>query len=450
MSSFWQKYKANYRAIIALGIPILIGQLGSIIVGFADTIMVGQYSTEALASASFVNNLFYTANFACMGFTYGLTPLIGAMFSQGRKNAIGEILRNGVVLNIIFSLLITGIMFLFYVNIDNMGQPEELLPLIRPYFLLFLAGLIPTSLFNVFAQWSYAIGNSRMPMWIILISNIANIIGNWLLIYGNLGLPEMGLNGAGLSTLFARLICPIAIIAIFLGLKKYREYSQGFFNSSISYRQLKHITLTSLPIALQLSLESGSFTFAAVVAGWLGAIELASYQIIVIVGTLGFCIYYSMGSSVSVLVANAAGRNDRKGMRQVAFAGYHIMLTLATISSLIFIFFGRDLMTIFTDDAVVIATASTLIFPLVLYQLGDATQINFSNALRGTSNVMPMLWIALVCYVIVGVPATYLLAITASLGIFGIILSFSIPLFLAGVLFLYFFMRTTAQNKGQK
>ena len=449
MSLSWYKYKENYSAIIRLGIPILIGQLGTIIVGFADTIMVGQYSTEALASASFVNNLFYTANFACMGFTYGLTPLIGAMFSQGRKNTIGEILRNGVVLNIIFSLLITGIMFLFYVNIDNMGQPEELLPLIRPYFLLFLAGLIPTSLFNAFAQWSYAIGNSRMPMWIILISNIANIIGNWLLIYGNLGLPEMGLNGAGLSTLFARLICPIAIIAIFLGLKKYREYSQGFFNSSISYRQLKHITLTSLPIALQLSLESGSFTFAAVVAGWLGAIELASYQIIVIVGTLGFCIYYSMGSSVSVLVANAAGRNDRKGMRQVAFAGYHIMLTLATISSLIFIFFGRDLMTIFTDDSVVIATASTLIFPLVLYQLGDATQINFSNALRGTSNVMPMLWIALVCYVIVGVPATYLLAITASLGIFGIILSFSIPLFLAGVLFLYFFMRTTAQNKGQ-
>lgn len=446
MSQTWNKYKENYSAIISLGIPILIGQLGTIVVGFADTIMVGRYSTEALASASFVNNLFYTANFACMGFTYGLTPLIGAMFSQGRKNAIGEILRNGVVLNLIFSLLITCVMFLFYINVDKMGQPYELLPLIRPYFLLFLVGLIPTSLFNVFAQWSYAIGNSRMPMWIILISNITNIIGNWLLIYGNLGFPELGLNGAGISTLISRIICPIAIIAIFFGLKKYHEYSQGFLNNSVSYKKQKHITLTSLPIALQLSLESGSFTFAAVVAGWLGAIELAAYQIIVIVGTLGFCIYYSMGSSVSVLVANAAGRNDKKGMRQVAFAGYHIMLTLATISSFIFIFFGRNLMTIFTDDTVVITTASTLIFPLVLYQLGDATQINFSNALRGTSNVMPMLWIALVCYVIVGVPATYLLAIPASLGIFGIILSFSIPLFLAGALFLYFFLKTTKNN----
>ena len=443
MSSFWQKYKANYRAIIALGIPILIGQLGTIIVGFADTIMVGRYSTEALASASFVNSLFYTANFACMGFSYGLTPIIGAMFTRGDKNAIGRTMRSGAVLNLLFSALITGIMLLFYANVDKMGQPQELLPLIRPYFLLFIAGLIPNAIFNAFAQWSYSIGNSRMPMWIILISNVANIVGNWMLIYGNLGCPEMGLTGAGLSTLIARIICPVAIIAIFFCAKKYREYRQGFSHGRLEFAKLKHITLTSLPIALQFALESGSFAFAAVVAGWLGAIELASYQIIVIIGTLGFCIYYSMGASVSVLVANAAGLNDRHEMRHVAFAGYHIMLTLATISSLTFIFFGRDLMHIFTDDSAVLATASTLIVPLVLYQLGDATQINFANALRGTSNVMPMLWIALVCYIIVGIPATYIIAIPASLGIVGVILSFSIPLFLAGALFLHFFMKTT-------
>ena len=446
MSRCWQKYKANYRAIIALGIPILIGQLGTIIVGFADTIMVGRYSTEALASASFVNNLFYTANFACMGFSYGLTPIIGAMFTNGDKNAIGGTMRSGVTLNLIFSALVTCIMFLFYVNVDKMGQPQELLPLIRPYFILFIVGLIPTAIFNAFAQWSYAIGNSKMPMWIILITNAINVIGNWALIYGNLGCPELGLTGAGLSTLIARILCPIAIIAIFFGAKKYREYRQGFVNSRAKLDQFKHITLTSLPIALQFTLESGSFAFAAVVAGWLGAIELASYQIIVIIGTLGFCIYYSMGASVSVLVANAAGLNDRHEMRRVAFAGYHIMLTLATISSLTFILFGRDLMQVFTDDITVIATASTLIVPLVLYQLGDATQINFANALRGTSNVMPMLWIALVCYIIVGIPSTYLIAITASMGIFGIILSFSIPLFLAGVLFLYFFMKTTSST----
>ncbi|MBR5331700.1 MAG: MATE family efflux transporter [Muribaculaceae bacterium] len=445
MSNFWLKYKTNYQSIISLGVPILIGQLGSIIVGFADTIMVGRYSTEALASASFVNNLNYTANFACMGFSYGLTPIIGALFTQSDTHKIGSTLRNGILLNLIFSILITGIMLMFYVNVDQMNQPQELLPLIRPYFLLFLAGLIPTAIFNAFAQWSYAIGNSRMPMWIILISNVVNIIGNWLLIYGNFGCPELGLTGAGVSTLIARVLCPTAIIAIFICAKKYSEYRQGFAKSKLCFKQLKHITRTSLPIALQFTLESGSFAFAAVVAGWLGAIELASYQIVVIVGTLGFCIYYSMGASVSVLVANAAGLNDRVEMRRIAFAGYHIMLLLATMSSLTFIIFGKTLIGAFTSDPLVITTASTLIVPLVLYQLGDATQINFANALRGTSNVMPMLWIALVCYVIIGIPATYLIAITASMGIFGVILSFSIPLFLAGALFLYFFMKTTKE-----
>ena len=152
-----------------------------------------------------------------------------------------------------------------------------------------------------------------------------------------------------------------------------------------------------------------------------------------------------MSASVSVLVSNASGLGDNKGMRQVAFAGYHIMITLAAISSVVFILFGRDLIGAFTNDTMVIATASTLVIPLVLYQLVDATQINFANALRGTSNVMPMLWIALVSYVIVGVPVTYILAIPASLGIFGIILSFSVPLFLAAVLFIYFFMKTTKE-----
>jgi MATE family multidrug resistance protein len=192
-----------------------------------------------------------------------------------------------------------------------------------------------------------------------------------------------------------------------------------------------------------MTFESGSFSIAALMAGWLGAISLAAFQIIVITGTLGFCIYYSMGSAVSVLVANAAGLSDRMAMRRYAFAGYHIILALATISSLIFIFFSRQMIHAFTEDPEVIAATLVLITPLVLYQLGDATQITFANALRGTANVMPMLWIAFVCYIIVGIPATYILAFPAALGTYGIILSFSVSLILAGALFLHFFLRTT-------
>lgn len=208
MKGFKLSDRADYMAVLKLGLPILVGQLGMIVVGFADNIMVGRYSTAALASASFVNNLFNVAIFACVGFTYGLTPLVGALFTQKRFRAIGSLLRTGVYLNILFALLVTAVMWGLYMSVDRLGQPDELLPLIRPYFRLYLAGLVPVALFNVFAQWAYGINRTAMPMWIILGANVINLIGNYLLIYGHFGCPELGLYGAGLSTLAARWLCP--------------------------------------------------------------------------------------------------------------------------------------------------------------------------------------------------------------------------------------------------
>ena len=311
MIEFFRKYKENYISILKLGLPILIGQLGMIVVGFADNIMVGQYSTEALASASFVNNIFNVAILGCIGFTYGLTPLVGALFTQKRYDTIGAIMRNGLLLNIIFSILILGIMAILYFNVDKMGQPEELLPLIRPYYLLFLAGIIPISVFNVFAQWAYAINRTKMPMWIILVANIANVVGNYMLIYGAWGCPELGLTGAGISTLFSRILSMGCILIVFFGLKEYRKYREGFTQSQITRRLLGQINRTSWPVSLQMAFETGAFSLSAIMAGWLGKIPLASFQVMLIVGTLGFCIYYSFAASVSVLVSNAAGSGNR-------------------------------------------------------------------------------------------------------------------------------------------
>ncbi len=447
LSKLWMSYKTDYSKIFRLGLPILVGQLGMIVVAFADNIMVGRYSTDALASASFVNNVFNVAIFACIGFTYGLTPLIGALFSQKRNDTIGAIVRNGLLANTIFSLIVTAIMTLLYFNLEHLGQPEELLPLIKPYFVLSLIGILPVAIFNVMSQWLFAINRTAIPMWIVLIANCINIAGNYALIFGHWGFPELGLMGAGYSTLTARVLCPAMALVVFFLFKKFRSYSQGFCKSTINWRTLSQINRTSWPVSVQMTLESICFSFSAVMAGWIGAVSLASYQIIVITGTLGFCVYYSMSSAVSVIVANHAGLSDRGGMRHSAFAGYHIILALATISSLVFIFFEHQLIVLFTEDTRVIDLTMTLIFPLVLYQYADATQILFANALRGTSNVMPMLWIAFVSYMVVGIPAGYLITFTLGMGTYGIILSFSICLLIAAALFLYFFLRETRKER---
>lgn len=433
---------APYSRIIRLGLPIIAGQLGMIITGFADTAMVGHYSTDALASAAFVNNIFNIPILAILGFTYGLTPLAGALFGRGQKYQVGATVANGVAVNSLFALFMTALMGVVYFYLDRLGQPEELLPLIRPYYLISLAGLLPIALFNVFAQWSYAIRLTSMPMWITLGANGLNVLGNYLLIYGHWGLPEMGLTGAGIATFISRVFCPLLIVTLFLTAGRFRSYRLGYKAVRIDWKAMKRVGLTSLPISLQMAFETSAFSGTAVMAGWIGAIALASFQVIVTLGTLGFCVYYGMGAAVSVLVSNYAGRREPEAMRITAIRGYIVMLALAACSSLLFFVWGFDIIHIFTVDPVVIAAAASLIIPLLIYQAGDATQINFANALRGTANVMPMLWIAFVSYIIVGIPTTYLLAFPLGLGVYGMVLSFSVSLFLAGALFLYFFLRT--------
>ena len=132
-----------YKEIIRLGLPILVGQLGMIVTAFADNIMVGRYSTEALASASFVNGVFNVVIFCCLGFTYGLTPLVGALYGRGEHKAIGTLMRNGVALNLLYAFLLTIGLGILYFHLHRLGQPAELLPLIRPYYLTALAGLVP-------------------------------------------------------------------------------------------------------------------------------------------------------------------------------------------------------------------------------------------------------------------------------------------------------------------
>ena len=441
--------KKEYIAILVLGLPILVGQLGSIVTGFVDNMMVGHFSTQALAAASFCNNFFNTAMLACMGFTMGITPLVGAMSAGKNTTDIGRMMRTAVRVNTLFCCIVTAIMGILYFFVDRMGQPVELLPLIRPYYLLCLAGMIPVTLFNAFAQWSYGINNTSTPMWIILGVNVLNVIGNYALIFGNFGMPRMGLTGAGISTFAARIIAGAAMIAVFFYVKKYSDYRKGYSNASSRPYPYGKIWLTSLPVSLQMAFETAAFSGAAVLCGWLGTIPLAAFQVIVVMGTLGFCVYYAIGAAVAVRVSNSAGTGDVRAMRRSAWAGYHIMLAIMVLSSLTFVFAGPTIISVITDDTAVIAVAVSLIVPMVLYQLGDATQITFANALRGTTRVMPMLWCALFSYLILGLPSSFLLGFTCNLGVYGIVLSFSVSLFTAAALYLYFFVRETRLHFSQ-
>ena len=411
--------------ILKLALPVMISQISLIIVSFADNVMVGHYSTEALAASSFCINLFNIVVICGLGFSYGVTPLVGKLFARNEKRQIGQLMRVGIIANVSAGIILTLIMGCLYLFVDRMGQPEELLPIIKPYYLINLLSLVFLAVFNAFAQWSYAIKNTSMPMWILLSCNLINIIGNYALIYGHFGAPELGLTGAGISTLFVRILAATAIAIVYFRKESNREYRIGFINGRILSEKslMRKLIQTSWPVALQMTFETSAFSVCAVFAGWMGKVPLAAYQIILVIGQLGFCIYYSIGMAIAVLV----------------------MLFFAAIAMTVFIGFSRQLMGIFTTDEAVLLTAQSLIIPLAIYQLGDATQITFANALRGTAHVMPMLWIAFVSYVVVGLSSSWVIAFPCGMGIYGIVLSFSISLFLAAALFLRQFLKITSK-----
>lgn len=425
----------HYKSLIKLGIPIVIGQLGMIVLGFADTLMIGHHSTEDLAAASFVNNMFNLAIIFATGFSYGLTPIVGSLFGSGEKKAVGQTLRNSLYANGLIAILLTVVMGILYLNIHRLGQPEELLPLMRPYYVVLLISLLFVLLFNAFKQFADGITDTQTPMWLLIAGNALNIIGNWILIYGHFGFPEMGLLGAGIATLASRIVMFVAFVGIFLATKRYQPYKEGFLRGNLNKADFLRLNKLGWPVGLQMGMETASFSLATIMVGWLGATALAAHQVMLTIGQLGYMMYYGMAAAVAVRVSNFHGQKDTESVRRSANAGFHIILCMAVLVSLPLFFLRNEIGGWFTDNDEVTLMVASLIVPFIIYQFGDGMQCNYSNALRGIADVKPVMYIAFIAYFLISLPAGYLFGFVFDWGLTGIWLSFPFGLTSAGLMF---------------
>lgn len=425
----------HYKALFKLGIPIVIGQLGMIVLGFADTLMIGHHSTEDLAAASFVNNMFNLAIIFATGFSYGLTPIVGSLFGSNQKTAVGRMLKNALGANGLVGALLILAMGILYFNLHHLGQPEELLPLIRPYYLMLLVSLVFVMLFNAFKQFADGITDTQTPMWLLIGGNALNILGNWILIYGNFGFPEMGLLGAGIATSVSRILMLVIFITLFLTLKRYRPYKEGFLRGRLNKADFLQLNKLGWPVGLQMGMETASFSLATIMVGWIGTTALAAHQVMLTIGQLGYMIYYGMAAAVAVRVSNYHGQNNRMGIRHSASAGFHLILAMAVSLSIPLFLLRHEIGGWFTDNHEVTLMVSSLILPFIVYQFGDGMQCNYSNALRGIADVKPVMYIAFIAYFIISLPAGYLFGFIFDWGLTGIWLSFPFGLTSAGLMF---------------
>lgn len=423
------------KRLLKLAGPIVVGQLGVVFVSFADTFMVGHYSVQDLAAASFVNNLTMILVVTGLGFSLGLTPLVSEAEGRGNRIQAGALLRNGLKANSILAAIVFVIMAVLYFNLGNMGQPEELLPLIRPYFIIVSASILCTYIFNAFKQFTDGLTKTSVSMVVIITSNVMNIIGNYVLIYGKAGFPEMGLVGAGISTLIARVFTVVAMAGYIFWNKSLRQYVDGYRDRAAGKGMLRNVVRLGIPIGLQMGMETASFSFVVILVGMLGTTELAAHQVMVTISQICFMLYIAIANASAIMISSFKGRKMIREISLTSKAAYLSVLGMTIICAGSVLLFFRPLASLFTESPVVTEMTVTLALPFLLYQFGDGLQIAYANALRGLQKVKPILPIAFISYFVISIPASYLFAFPLGLGLPGIWYGFPLSLTFAGIFY---------------
>ena len=448
----WRLWGDSYiaQSIVKLGIPIIIGQLGAIAQQFADTIMVGQYGTMELAAAGFVNNVFNFVIYFMLGISYASTPVIGALYGKKDNRGVAQSLIDSIVVNFLFSLVIVALLILLYFNIGILHQPEEIMPYALPYFLLITASMPFMAVFNALKQYSDAVGETKVPMWIMLVANAFNILLNLPLIFGfnwefsilnsqiSIDIAPKGLLGAGIATLISRILAVVALLIAIARMRKYKEIKPSLCTRP-EINRMKQLLFLGFPISIQLGLEASSFNICAIFMGWLGAIPLAAHQIMCTISTLCFQIVYGIGAAASVLISQFRGVGDWHNVRRTANTAFFIGITLILFMIGVIQIFRYPLVSCFTTSEEVVSVVLSLIPCFFIYQFGDCMQITFANALRGIAEVKKLMLYAFISYVIVSIPLSYVFAFIFGWGGVGVWMGMPFGLTTAGFLFYFEF-----------
>lgn len=432
---FLKEYIPFYKRNLKVAVPVMITQAGQVVVQLADNIMVGRLGAEPLAGVSFANAIIMIGMVFAIGFTQGLTPMVGQCFGKGDDKSVARLFYNSTVLNVVMVVLLTALMFAVGGFMDRMGQDPEVLDHAKSYYNIISAGFVPMVLFFHVRFFSEGLGNTRNAMWITLVANIVNIFLNWVLIYGKLGAPRLEAAGAAWSTLIARVLSLLLFVILLFKSEEYRKYLRMIPEKAFSWDDIRSIFKVSLPISLQNLMEVTAFSFAAIMVGWMGAYELAAHQIANSLSQLSFMLATGIGAAATIRVAHQFGAGLPRDAFMAGKASVHMAMAIMIFFGIIFISLHKYIPYIYTDDEAVVEIAGNIIIVMALFQIFDAIQLSSRSSLIGMKDInIPMVFSGISYYAIC-LPSAYLLGFVLDLGPVGVWCGLLFGLAAAAVLF---------------
>jgi len=403
--------------------------LGHTFVAFADNIMVGQLGTAELAAVSFGNSFVFIAMSLGIGFSTAITPLVAEADGAGNKADGKSALKHGLVLCTVLGLSLFGIILLLKPIMYLMKQPPEVVELAMPYLDLVAFSLVPLIIFQAFKQFSEGLSQTKYPMYATIIANVVNIVLNYLLIFGSLGFPKLGIVGAAIGTLTARFIMVLYIWFLLKGKKKFHDYVTGFNFKLIEKRVMRRIISLGFPSALQMFFEVGIFTAAVWISGVLGKNAQAANQIALNLSSMTFMFGMGLGVAAMIRVGNQKGLLNFKELRRIAQSIFFLTFLVEIVFAILFLW-GKDWFpTIYldvndtknlADNSEVIFLAGQLLLVAAFFQISDGIQVVVLGALRGLQDVKIPTIITFIAYWLIGFPISYYLGLYTDFGSVGI------------------------------
>lgn len=430
---FSKEYRIHYSKTWSLAYPLVIGQAGHMLTNIADQMMVGRLGSTELAAASIANIVFILVFVFGIGLASGITALSGKAYGEKDFTMLKDIFSTGLKTNVLIGILLTMILIAMRGVFPYLGQEPLVATLAQPYYDILVFSMLPYMVFLHYKQFVDGLAKTKPGMIVLLVCNAVNIVLNYGFIYGKLWLPELGLNGAAVATTISRVLMALSFVFLMYYSTSLRKYVIGFVRSKFHYERFLEILKIGVPIGFQIVLEVAAFVIGAIMTGWLGAKQLAAYQIVIGLASLTFLMASGVASTATVRISNYLG--ERK-FRRLEIAGYSaIIMSVAFMAfSGVLFYIGRNyLPTLYINEPDVVAIASKLMIIAALFQVMDGTQVTAIGALRGLQDVNAPTYIALFSYWIVSLPICYYLAIYLNIGVEGIWYGYLVGLTVAAV-----------------
>src|SRR5690606_6065864 len=393
----------------------------------------------SLAAASLGNSIFFVIMMFGIGVSMSITPLVASADGEGKSKRITRIFKHGFIINVFTGMILFMLILLASPGLYHLNQPLEVVNLAIPYLAIVTFSLLPFMVFQTFKQFTEGMSQTKQAMAITILCNLLNVFLNWVMIYGNLGFPALGLNGAGYATLISRILMAAIMFYYVWNSKRYKPYKLSFGFKKLSFPLVSKLLNIGVPTGFQFVFETGAFSAAAIMMGWIGTNALAAHQIAINLASISYMMASGLSSAATVRVGNQLGRRDIQNLREIGFTSFSMAALFMLFFAVGFIVFRNYLPMLYINDSSVVEMAASLLIFAGIFQLSDGVQVVGLGALRGMADVRIPTIITLVAYWVIGLPLGYFLAFNYGYNEHGIWCGLLIGLTVAAAMLVFRF-----------